>query len=388
MTSGLDLDRFLGELSTRQERILTLADPSSAPSADLVDELRDLGQQLVVADEELRVQQEELESARGALLSLAAERDLLLQHSTRAYVVTDETGVVLHTTRTAQQLVRQPQARVVPRPIASWFAVADRRAVRGMVSRTTAGAPARAVGLHLAVAGGEEVVVDLVATRVTPPGERPALLRWELLPAPSSTLTPPQPVAPDRAGGTGPELALRVAEAALELQTCRTTEELLARTRTVALRLVAGAQDARLVLPEDGPGRADPDERADAAEEGSAGDAGPWCVPLVVGDRRLGTLVLDIDPAERLPGAAVGAAALGAQVALALHRQRELEDLRRAVEARQLVGQAVGILAARRAVPPEAAFALLVKESQDRNVKLRALARSLVDTVREPRARP
>lgn len=284
MTSAAELEHFLGELRTRRYRIQTLADASDASdprTADLVAELHELGEQLVVADEELRVQQEELDEARSALLSLRAERDLALHDAPEAYVVTDRSGVVLRSTRAARQLVRQPPARLVPRPIASWFEVADRRTVRSMVTRAAAAAgPERAEGVHLSLPDGERLRVDLVAVAVAAGPGHPALLRWELVPV------------------------------------------------AAGLHAVPEATDTRRTGDED-----------------------------------------VADEALRLRLAAATA---------------EVANLRRAGSARQLVGQAVGILIERHHVTAEDAFAMLVKESPDRNVKLRAVASALVESGEGP----
>ena len=59
-------------------------------------------------------------------------------------------------------------------------------------------------------------------------------------------------------------------------------------------------------------------------------------------------------------------------------------DLQQAISSHQLVGQAVGILMERRRFTAAAAFDLLRRESQHRNIKLRDLAARLVETGVEP----
>jgi PAS domain-containing protein len=375
VASGLELDRFLGELSTRRQRILTLAEPSGLRAADLLDELHQLSEQLIVAEEELRVQQEELDATQGALMSMSAERDLLLQHSTKAFVVTDEHGVVLQSTRAAQHLVRQPAARVVPRPIASWFEVADRRTVRSMISRATTGAgPERAEGVHLHASDGEQVCVDVVVTGVVGTDDGLPLLRWELMPSTTRLRAVPAPAEPAQAD-TPP--VLRLAATAIELAGCRTPDDVVAVVAAAAVRLVSGASHAHLVL--DG---ADP--RPEPAH-GHRQVGSEVAVPLTLGTRRLGELIVHADdPGALGPDAEVMVSALGTQAALALQRLTEVMNLQRATDARQLVGQAVGILVERHRITSEAAFALLATWSQHGNVKLRTLARTLVETGQEP----
>ena len=56
------------------------------------------------------------------------------------------------------------------------------------------------------------------------------------------------------------------------------------------------------------------------------------------------------------------------------------EGLRKAVDTRTVIGQAQGILMERYSISPQQAFAVLLRYSQDYNVKLYDLARRLVET--------
>jgi hypothetical protein len=67
----------------------------------------------------------------------------------------------------------------------------------------------------------------------------------------------------------------------------------------------------------------------------------------------------------------------GAQAALLLVGAHQATHLQKAVHSRDLIGQAKGILMERFKVTDEAAFQMLVKSSQDTNIKLTAVARWL-----------
>ncbi len=67
----------------------------------------------------------------------------------------------------------------------------------------------------------------------------------------------------------------------------------------------------------------------------------------------------------------------GIQAALVLYGSQEAVHLQHAVDSRDLIGQAKGILMERFSVDDEAAFQMLVKSSQDTNVKLTAVAQWL-----------
>lgn len=65
-------------------------------------------------------------------------------------------------------------------------------------------------------------------------------------------------------------------------------------------------------------------------------------------------------------------------------KSRFEDNLRRALESRDLIGQAKGILMSQHRLTAEAAFELLRRTSQARNVKLREIAAQIVDTGASP----
>jgi GAF domain-containing protein len=62
-----------------------------------------------------------------------------------------------------------------------------------------------------------------------------------------------------------------------------------------------------------------------------------------------------------------------------------VEQMRRAMASRSVIDQAMGVVMAQNRCDAEAAFAILIKASQNRNVKLRDIARSTVAAVSRPR---
>lgn len=67
------------------------------------------------------------------------------------------------------------------------------------------------------------------------------------------------------------------------------------------------------------------------------------------------------------------------QAAIAIHGAEQVESLQKAVTSRDVIGQAKGILIERHRVDDSRAFAMLVRASQDSNIKVVEVARSLVD---------
>jgi len=79
---------------------------------------------------------------------------------------------------------------------------------------------------------------------------------------------------------------------------------------------------------------------------------------------------------------------LARHAAVAVATVREASALAQAVEARALIGQAQGLLMERFAIDADQAFAVLLRCSQDNNVKLRIVADELVTTRRLPTRSP
>jgi len=70
---------------------------------------------------------------------------------------------------------------------------------------------------------------------------------------------------------------------------------------------------------------------------------------------------------------------LSALAALALAESKHAEQLRRALNSRDLIGEAKGILMRERTITGDEAFALLRERSQHTNTKLVDLAQSVIE---------
>lgn len=109
-------------------------------------------------------------------------------------------------------------------------------------------------------------------------------------------------------------------------------------------------------------------------------------VPLVAGSQRtVGVLGL-YSPNPDAFGADDEAIAyiLARHASVAVATARHEASMAQAVDARKLVGQAMGILMERFAIDGDRAFAILKRYSQDTNTKLRDVAQQLIDTRRLP----
>ena len=118
---------------------------------------------------------------------------------------------------------------------------------------------------------------------------------------------------------------------------------------------------------------------------------GLWSHPLAVGPPLAASLNLYVQaggpPEERAAAAAVAvhAAVPVANAWLYAEAVRRADNLELALTSRAVIEQAKGILMGRLRVTADQAFAALVRTSNDRNVKLRDVAQSVVDTGELPR---
>jgi signal transduction protein with GAF and PtsI domain len=104
-------------------------------------------------------------------------------------------------------------------------------------------------------------------------------------------------------------------------------------------------------------------------------------VPLMVAGRAAGVLSLyNTEPGRFSDDDEAVAHILARHASVAVATARHEENLAQAVDARKLVGQAMGILMERYDLDSERAFEVLRRYSQDGNVKLRDVAQQLIDT--------
>lgn len=121
------------------------------------------------------------------------------------------------------------------------------------------------------------------------------------------------------------------------------------------------------------------------AEARRSGVRSVLAVPLVASDRTLGALNL-YSKTDSYSEADEDTAVLFSEQAAVACANAEVywrtysltEHLREALESRDVIGQAKGILMARRGCTPDAAFEALRRVSQHRNVKLRQVAEQVV----------
>jgi GAF domain-containing protein len=109
--------------------------------------------------------------------------------------------------------------------------------------------------------------------------------------------------------------------------------------------------------------------------------------PLPMPRKRLGVLsVYAGHPAAFDAAAELVIPVFAARAAIAAAYADKVTNLRRAIETRQVIGQAVGILMERHRLSPQQAFDAMVTTSQKSHIKLRELALRINETGEEPSA--
>jgi GAF domain-containing protein len=113
----------------------------------------------------------------------------------------------------------------------------------------------------------------------------------------------------------------------------------------------------------------------------AAGVGSMLCLPLHVDTTTFGTLSLYADTPRAFKDVTESVArVLAVLAAITLSESRGRSNLRRALESRDLIGQAKGIIMHARRVTADEAFALLVRRSQETNTKLVEVAEAIVAT--------
>jgi anti-anti-sigma factor len=377
-------------------------------------------EKLHVAEEEVRVQQDLIErlvrgrtAARLAGIRLAAALPVPL-------LSTDRDGLVVEANPAAAVLVNLDPARLRGKPLTVLVDPADRRPLRGALA-----GGAGQLRLTVTPRRRDGVTVDAVVLPVVEPARGPLpeeaeddgpAVQWVLMPRPDAARAD-EPALLRALGATA---TLTVAGGDLRAALTRLaglSVEALGPATCASVVVGPPAEPAVLVSTDQlaqtvdgaqhragqGPGwdayrSATPVSTAvlgfDRRWPGlnallPVGTDGAIAVPIrTVGGRTEGVLTVygaadlaDPGPVQRVGLFAAVAAALLTEHAVLSELRHQEAQLREALLSRAVIDQAKGILMARHRVGAETAFAELARRSQRANVKLREVARQLVEEV-------
>jgi PAS domain S-box-containing protein len=406
----------LGELTERLDDLRPSLEVDDFGSI-LTQDLETAYEELQVADEEVRSQQEQISTLLEDQKRLRLKQDRMLAVLPIAMLTTDEHGLILNANAAAAALLEIQAARVLGKPVFSFVVPDDRPALRRqLASQARLGRDFRH-GATLRARSGRLLTVQMLVSTV--PGS--ATERSWMVLAPDVTserpraLTDPLPqalvqlasLASDRQGlhvlveraaslcqealGAGATVSLNVGHPL--------TPDAVATTSRTAQGL-DGAQAAARSGPcitayEDRVTIVSPDLRSDRRwpELGAKAlheVAGSVSVPLAAGDELLGVLNVYVHQSsveDKVEDCELLAATLAAvMMDLRLHAELELAaaNLEKALESRATIDQAKGIVMADRHCSADDAFDYLVALSSRGHVKLRDLAQAIVDRTSLP----
>jgi PAS domain S-box-containing protein len=415
--SADDVDRFRTELDHRRQRLSTLAGEVDEGVADWHAELTGLGEQLGVAVEELRVQEEALADARAATRAAVSLIDHLFEAATQPMALTDQYGNVLRTSPVADAITGRRDG-FGSRPIATWFVPEDRATVRDVLTRLKRipSRPAELAPVTIRRSGATVIVTGTVRPAVAGAKHGSHLL-WTF------DVISEHPSASSALPTASADPAKRLTQAARQLARPESVDDVVREVLRLAVGYLPQARAVRVLgegVPPFDVGVGDPVVRELTAlqrtvREGPVLDAADGVSvlssDLADDDRwpalrerlppRVGALLaVPLDDAGAVLVAVAGSAGVfdeddlnalasfGVHAGIAIRRARTDAELRRAIGIRQNIGEAVGILVERHRITPRQAFELLVDASQRSNRKLRDLARELVETGAEPSTMP
>jgi PAS domain S-box-containing protein len=206
------LEEFLASLGARRARLEELTGgPDEGAGFELITEIAELTEQLLVADEELRTQHDELTRAQETAQALLKSWESMFVGAPIAYLLTDVHGVLTNANRAARRLFGDTGVTRV-RPIATKFALADRRAIRTLIDQArTVPSTIQCTGLRR---DGSRIRVAVTATPLPATDDTPASLWWQIRPI-AEQATPAAEQSVDDTGqpaGTGEHAGLSADE--------------------------------------------------------------------------------------------------------------------------------------------------------------------------------
>jgi PAS domain-containing protein len=384
------------------------------------DDLAAVLEQLETANEELRVAEEELADQRRRVHELLAGHDAAVRARDTVFallplgvVVTDSLGVVRQANVAAADLLGIPLLRLPGKPLVSAVAADDRRRFRDLLADLVGGVPEVRADLVLSPRDREPQPVEALGL-----ADEGGLLRWVLLPRDGAEAAPVHddlltatalarlaalPVGDDDRQRMLGQLSAAVrgalpAATAVSIVLGDPAEpEQLATDSAEAQRLdglqyrlgegpcVEAYRRGTVVVTADV--ATDPRWPRLAGHARAAGMRGVLAVPVRLADRRAGVVNVYASGPTPLPlrslevgemvAATVAAVLQGATERAAL--QSLVHHLERALDSRALIEQAKGVVIARHGGTADEAFARIARWSTNNNVKLREVARRLVD---------
>jgi PAS domain S-box-containing protein len=399
----------LGGLSPLRRHLDRLQESGDLSPEALLQDLETVYEELRTSEEEVRVQQEHITRLVSDHASEHRQFQRMLALLPVAVLTTDQQGVIRTANAAAAALLRVPGQRLVGKPVFALVAPEDRSELRRRVGQRLH-EPARHVVTFLRRQESPVGVEVLLTPRPGPWAE----LSWVLLVAEGGGATSEQ----HRLSSALMRLASLLPSAedltGLLTRAAQTVREGTSEDASVSICVgsplepvavgttsgVASAVDGAQINSGEGPAVTAYAEGVTVVSEDLAVDA-RWAdlrghlpegvgaavaEPLSDGGAVAGVLVVHLPPGQGSRGASTATGPLASTVASLVTEfsaREELadvaENLRRAMQSRAVIEQAKGIIMTRRRCSDEEAFAHLVRVSSTTHVKLRDVARRIVE---------
>jgi len=409
---------FAEQMSVVERRIAELRQQSGG--TDVADtyilELENAHEELLVAEEEIRAQQEELEQLHELQRSSRWRHERLVAALPAPAVLTDGAAVIRTVNPAAVELLAKPQVALIGKPLPALVTTEDRGLLRRMVAKVNAGEegfrtvvrmrPPCAVPVHVEVLAQDTDDSERFGRTMTwlllhqsegaAPG-RPVLARAfsELTQVPlrlSSKREVLAKVASICAHAFGPGVAVSVGVGRPAGPDHIGSDSALAQELDGA-QMIAGEGPSHTAWETREPVVSD-DLRADGRwprlthRIRSQRVGGAIALPVRLDGKGIGGLNVYAVPGRRLGDNQVRVAELMAQtVAAILHEideRAQLEtlthQLREALESRAVIDQAKGMVMMQDRCDADTAFKKLAQMSSHTNTKLRVVAQQIVDS--------
>jgi PAS domain S-box-containing protein len=406
----------LGELTDRLDDLRPSLEVDDFGSI-LTQDLETAYEELQVADEEVRSQQEQISTLLEDQKRLRLKHDRMLAVLPIAMLATDEHGLILNANAAAAALLEIQAARVLGKPVFSFAVPDDRPALRRqLASQARLGRDFRH-GATLRARSGRLVNVQMLVSVVPGSADERSwmLLSSDVTSGRTRELTDPLPqalvqLASLASDGEGLHVLVeRAASLCQEALGAGTTVSLnvghpLSPDAVATTSKTAQGLDGAQVAARSGPCVSAYDERMTVVSPDLRSDrrwpelgakalhevTGSVSVPLEAGDELLGVLSVYVHQAsveDRVEDCELLAATLTA--VMMDHRlhdelERAAANMEKALQSRATIDQAKGIVMADKHCSAEEAFEYLAALSSRGHVKLRDLAQGIVDRASQP----
>jgi len=181
-TRGRGADNLEEQIGRMRSQLASIRrgyrEPPTAPSREAAEDLRATIEELYVAEEELRLEHEELLRARAEADGQRRRYEELFQLAPDAYVVTNSLGIVREANRAAADMLGVEPRFLVGKPLATFVAGDDRSDLRALINGFGAATEVDGWSIRLVPRDGESITVSVSASAARDARNELVGIRW------------------------------------------------------------------------------------------------------------------------------------------------------------------------------------------------------------------